>query len=112
MQPGAGESCEGSEGLDGFAVSGGEAAEVFELVEAAFDAVALFVEFPIVGALLFAIAFGRDDGAGAQAMRLRDQNIGVVASVGDDGFGLPVFQQLRSRRIFTGLPSRDAELQR
>lgn len=36
----------------------GDAAELFELVEEALDAVAFFIEGDVVGSLLFAIPFG------------------------------------------------------
>ena len=98
--------------MDGFAVACGEAAEVFELVEAAFDTIALLLEFTIIGPLLLAIAFWRDHRVGAPLLRLCDQNIGVVTAVGDDGFSLSAFQRLRGRRILAGLPCGEAELQR
>ena len=85
---------------------------MFEFVEAAFDSIALFVEFAVIGALLFAVAFGRDDRHRAYAFRLRQQSIGIVAAVGDDSLGLPIGQQLRGRRILAGLSRGDAELER
>lgn len=44
----ASESCGGSGGFKGSAVACAEASEVFERVEAAFDSVALFIEFAVV----------------------------------------------------------------
>jgi hypothetical protein len=41
-------------------------------MEAAFDAVALFVEFPVVAARLFPVASGRDHGDCTQALDLGD----------------------------------------
>lgn len=54
--------------MEGFAVACGESSEVFEFVEASFDAVALFIEFAVVSSLKFAIAFGWDDGLSAEAL--------------------------------------------
>lgn len=51
-----------------FAVSCGESAEVFEFVEALFDAVPLFVEFSVVRSFQLAVAFGWDDGLCSQAL--------------------------------------------
>ncbi|HSU30700.1 MAG TPA: hypothetical protein VLJ11_05660 [Bryobacteraceae bacterium] len=43
MEPGASEADEGAEGLNGFAVTRSEAAELLQAAEAAFDAVAALV---------------------------------------------------------------------
>ena len=85
---------------------------MFELVEAAFDAIALLIQFAVIGALLFAVAFGRDHRHGAHVLRLRHESIGIVATVGDDGLGLLVDQQLCSRGVLSGLSGGDAELER
>jgi hypothetical protein len=62
VKPDAGESGEGNEVGFIFLVPRGEAAEVFEPREAAFDAISLFVTDLVVFALLFTGPFGRDDG--------------------------------------------------
>jgi hypothetical protein len=76
-----------------FLVSRGEAAEVFEAREAAFDAIALFVEVFVVLALLLAVTFGRDDGNRAHGGHMLDDGIGVVAFVGQHMADLPLSQQ-------------------
>jgi len=65
-----------------FLVSGGEAAEVFEPREAAFDAITLFVQGFIVLTLLFAVPFGRDDRSRAYGCDMLKDGIGVVAFIG------------------------------
>ena len=85
---------------------------MLEFVEASLDAVALLVQFAIVAALVLAVAFWRDHSFCAECFRLRDQNVGIVAAVGEDGFGLLSLEQLRGRGIFPSLSGRDAELQR
>jgi hypothetical protein len=82
---------------------------VLELVEAAFDAIALFVQFAIVGSRLFPISAWRDHRHRAQALDLGYDLGRVVALVGDDGFGLTAFQKLECLSIFGSLSWRDAE---
>ena len=96
----------------GFAVAGGEAAEVLEFIEAALDLVALLVEFAVIWALLLAVAFGWDHGDGAHVLGLRHDGVRVVAFVGDHGLGLVALQQILSRRVLAGLACGDAEVQR
>lgn len=66
-------------------VSGGDTAELFELVEEALDDVAFLVEVQIVGTLDFAVSFGRDDDLGAGLGDPFDEMVGIVALVGDGG---------------------------
>ncbi len=61
-------ACDGggcAEGFDGSAVSRAEAAEVFELVEASLDTVALAVVHLVLLALYQPVAAGRDDHGGS-----------------------------------------------
>ena len=85
---------------------------MFEFVEAAFDAIALLVQFSVVGPLELAIAFRRNYGPRTDVLRLRHQSVGVVASVGDHRFRAPAAQQLCRWGILTGLACGDAKLQR
>jgi hypothetical protein len=64
-------------------VSGSDAAELFELVEEAFDDVAFFVEVDVVGTLDLAVSFWRDDDLGAGLGDPVDEMVGVIALVGD-----------------------------
>ena len=84
MQPSAGESDEGFEAGFGFFVSGGESTEALEFAEAAFDAIALFVEVFVVLALYLAIPFGRDHGFGSHRFNVLYDGVSIVALVGVD----------------------------
>jgi hypothetical protein len=64
-------------------VSGGDAAELFELVEEALDDVAFFVEVNVVGTLDLAVSFWRDDDLGAGLGDPVDEMVGIIAFVGD-----------------------------
>ena len=64
-------------------VSGGDTAELFELVEEALDDVALLVEVDVVGTLDLAVSFRRDDGLRAGLGDPLDEMVGVIALVGD-----------------------------
>jgi hypothetical protein len=107
--PGAGDSRGGSKGFYGSAVSCAEAAEVFEFIEAAFDTVALLVEFAVVAAWLFPVPSGRDDGDRAQALDLGDDLGRVIPLVGDHRFGALPFEQPDSFGVLGGLSGGDAE---
>ncbi len=74
-----------SEEVDGAAiVSCGDAAEMFELVEAALDSVSRLVGGGIVRDRCLAIAFGGDDGGHAGVGDEAAQGIVVIGFVGDD----------------------------
>jgi hypothetical protein len=85
---------------------------VLEAVEAAFDAVALFIEFFVVAAWLFPVAAWRDDGHRAQALDLGDDLGRVVSLVRDDGFGAPTLEQADRFGILRSLSGGDAERDR
>ncbi len=82
---------------------------MFEAVEAAFDAVALFVEFSVVAAWLFPVASWRDDSDCAQALDLGDNLGGVVTLVGDDRLGALTLQEPDRFGVLGSLSSGDAE---
>jgi hypothetical protein len=82
---------------------------VLEAVEAAFDTVALLVEFAVIAARLFPVASGRDDRDRAQALDLGDDLGRVIPLVGDDGFGALSFEQPDRLGILRGLSGGDAE---
>ena len=93
MEPSAGECDECFEIDFEFFVPRGESAEVFESGEAALNAIALFVEGFVIGAWLFAVAFGRDHGDRAHAGDMLNDGVAVVALVGQHRLGLAVSQQ-------------------
>ena len=76
----------------GFFVSGGESAETLEFAEAAFDAVALFVEVFVILALHLAVAFWRDHGFGSHGFHVLYDGVRVVSLVGQHGLGLALAQ--------------------
>lgn len=75
--------------------AGGDAPEAFEPAEAAFDAVALLVKLLVVGKLYQPIGFRRDDRFDVLPGQQRAQGVGIIAPVGDEGFGWLVFEQFR-----------------
>ena len=90
-------ACECDEGFEvGFElfVSGGEAAEVLESGEAAFDAITLFVQCFVVLALLLAVAFGWDDSDPSHACDVLNDGIAVVTLICEHRLGLALCQQV------------------
>jgi hypothetical protein len=76
-----------------FVVAGGEAAKLFESREAAFDAVALFIQVLIVVSMLLAIGLGGNDGLGSCGLDVFEDGVGVVAFVGQYRLRFPGSQQ-------------------
>ena len=85
---------------------------MFELIEASFDTVALFVEFAVIGALLLSVTFRWNNRSRADVFRLCHESIGVVATVCDYCLGLLTSEQRLRRRVLTGLSGSNAELER
>jgi hypothetical protein len=93
MEPRAGECDESLEVGFEFFVPRGEASKVFESGEASFDAIALLVQYFVVHALLFAVAFGRDDGGRSHADDVLNYRIAVIALISQHGLSLALCQQ-------------------
>lgn len=72
----------------------GEAAEVVEFGEAAFDAIALSVEFFIVSSLLFSVGFGGHDGNRSHGFDVVQDGLAIVALVGQRPLGLSLAEQI------------------
>lgn len=70
-----------------------QAAELFEVCEGSFDAVALAIEGAVEAALHFSHRAGRDDGADVVFSKMVQDGIGVVALVCEHGFGPPLAEQ-------------------
>jgi len=81
---GACEMDEGEEACGSPVVSGCEAAEVLEPVDAALDLISHFVERFVVADELLACPVRRDDGLGALCLDERAQGIAVIGLVGED----------------------------
>ena len=83
-------------------IAGGEAPEVFELAEAALDAVARAVGGDVVGDQSFSRPVGRDDCLSAEVGDDRAQGVRVIGFVGQHGLGPEAFKQgRRGERIAT-----------
>ena len=100
------------EGGFSFAVACGEPAEVFEAVEAAFDAVAELIKGAVVWALYLAVDLGRDDGFGTDCLDGSNDGAGVVFTVGHDDLGLTTGKQGKRFGKLTGLAAREPESDR
>ena len=74
-------------------VSGGDATELLESIEKAFDQVARFVAMPIDGPLMDSVAARRDVGKGRSGFDSFDQFIAVVAFVGRNSGGRNIGDQ-------------------
>jgi len=82
--------------LGGLLEAGGDAPELLELGDAAFDEVALSIEMGVE--LVFAGPGGaaRDDRLGVLLGDRRADVIGIVGGVGDDRLGRRILQQARA----------------
>ena len=65
-----------------FLIAGGNATEIFELAEHAFDDMAFFVHVPVTASLHFAAGFGRYHGRDTTLPKPVKQGIGVIPFVG------------------------------
>ena len=68
--------------MDGAPVeAGGDTSKVFEFIETAFDSVANFIGFKVVGDWPLSRWIARDDGFGAHAANQVSQCVGVISFV-------------------------------
>lgn len=67
---------------------------MFEFVEEAFDDVALFVEFAIIGTLELAVALGRNDDPSCGSADVVDQMIGIVSLIGQSSLRLKTLDEV------------------
>ena len=94
-------------------MAGRDASEVLELVEEAFDVVALAVQVMGCGAPLPAIPLGRDVGARAMVGNELEDGAGVIAAVGDGVPGrLKAVKEGRHGSLVGGLARGDHEAAR
>lgn len=101
-ESGCGQSDGGEEVSGELVVACGDGAEVLELVEEAFDEVALAIERGVDGALNLAVALGRDVRGGAVGGDQLENGAGVVAAVGDCVAGRAEIGQQRGHGGFVG----------
>ena len=109
VQPSAGEGDGCLKAASAFAGASGESAEVFEPVEAAFDAVAELVEGAVVWPLHFAADLGGDDCLGSHGLDGGNDGGGVIAAVGHYDLGLAARKQRQSFGELRRLPGRETE---
>ena len=76
-----------------FVEAGGESAELLEVREGSFDAVALSVEGAVEAALDGAMRTWRDDGGDAALVEMVEDGIGVVALVGEHRLRAAIAEQ-------------------
>ncbi len=95
-----------------FVVSGSQMAELFQAGEAAFNAVTLFIEFFIVGALLFAIGLGRNDHLASHRFDMFDDGVRVIAFVGQHRLGSSLAQQGEGLGAVVDVSTREEKAQR
>jgi hypothetical protein len=93
-------------------VSCGESAEVLELGEASLDAVTLSIEFFVMGALLLAIGFGRNDGDRSHGLDVIKDGLTVIALIGQHPLGLSFPEQLDGLGAVVDLAAGDEKIDR
>ncbi len=96
---------EGTEVYFSSVVSSGEAPEMLELVETAFDPVALFVDFEVIVDGLFLCHRAGDDGRGSELSDAFSDGIAVMGFVGQDILGAKAGHQVRCPWRVAGLAS-------
>jgi hypothetical protein len=104
------QSCE--EVARGLFVSCGDAPEVFDEVEETLNEISFGVEREIAVARDLAVCLGRDDGADFPDFEALDEAVGVVALVGQHGFGLDLRGERLGLRDVLDLAAGQAERQR
>jgi hypothetical protein len=85
------DECEKASGE--FVKSGEDAPIVLHEAKHHLDFVALFVERPVSVALDLAVGFGRNDRNRAPGLNRRQDGVGIIGFVGDDGLGFDVVKQ-------------------
>ena len=96
--------------LSEFVVTGGDATEVLELAEEAFDQIAFAVEHLAEAGFPFAIGFGRDIGHRALCLDQIADAIGVIGLVGqNDGARIETIKQAERRGAVVSLAGGQAE---
>ncbi len=86
-------------------VSSGDAPEMLELVETAFDLVALFVDFEVIVDGLFSCRRAGDDGRGSELSDAFSDGIAVMGFVGQDILGSKAGPQVLCPWRVAGLAS-------
>ncbi len=93
-------------------VPGGDAAEVFELVEATLDAVARFVDLKVIGDLVSAPWIAGNDGTGADGRDVIADLVAVIGLVGQNVVGLEAGHEREGLRCIAGLARGEDDAER
>ena len=97
----------------GFVVACGDGAILLEFAEEVLDEVAGLVDLPVVSALGFAIAFGRDHrGFPCRVQRLDDALVGIEGFIGQQSIGGHSRQELVGPLQIMGLTRRQKKRER
>lgn len=105
---------DGGEEVSGrFVVAGRDAAEVLQLVEEAFDEIALSIDCAVDRALNLAVTAGRDMSPPAAAFDQIDQGASIISAIGDEiAAGFDLFDQCRCHRLVRRLARRQNDSHR
>lgn len=95
-----------------FVVSRGDASELLETSEEAFDQIAIAIEMPIELSRCTAIGSGRNHSLGARRCDPGDEVIGVVSLVGHNRLPGQILDQCRGVVDIGNLPGRENNPQR
>ena len=93
-------------------VARGDAAEVFEFVEATLDAVARLVDFEVVRDLASAPWIAGNDGAGPDGRNAVADLVAVIGLVGQNVVGLKALHQREGLRCIAGLARGEDDAER
>lgn len=85
---------------------------MFEFGEAAFDAIALSVEFFIVSSLLFSVGFGGHDGNRSHGFDVVQDGLAIVTLVGEHPLGLSLAEQFDGLSAVVDLATGHEEVNR
>jgi hypothetical protein len=102
----------GEEIAGGFFVAGGDAAELFDKIEEAFDEVAFGVEREVAFPGGLSLRSWRDDRLDGSDLKALNKAVGVVAFVGEEGFGLHFGGEGFGLVEVVDMPAGEAERQR
>ena len=88
-----------------------DAAVLLDLVDEAFDQVALSIQMSVKVASLCSVLAGRNDRNSAHLLDLFNELVGVIASVSDYEVGFSAFDESRTLGHVMGLSSSEQEVQ-
>ena len=87
---------DGKEGRGAFGITRGNGTPALQAQKSVFNQMAQTIKMFVIGARVFAIAFGRDDGFHALCFSIRNNGVGVVRFVSQQSLRREPFDQARS----------------